>query len=176
MSEIQLVQPTAADAEKILAYRAEFPARRERVTLDPRRIPGLDHLEEFSSVKDWLQFCASMAGKITWYMTVRQSDGRVVGFLCFRHRLEYDDDDIEFASHLGYSIRPSERRRGYAAEQLRLGLEKAKECGLDRVRLVCRDSNIGSKKAILANGGVYVDTIRGEESGLAIERYDLRTS
>ena len=79
----------------------------------------------------------------------------------------------EFASNFGYSVRPSERGKGYAKEQLRLGLQKAKAFGLNRVRIVCRDRNIGSNKTILANGGIYVDTIHGSESGLNINRYDI---
>ncbi|MBP1736786.1 MAG: hypothetical protein H6Q60_667, partial [Oscillospiraceae bacterium] len=58
--------------------------------------------------------------------------------------------------------------------QLRLGLQKAKTFGLDKVRIICRDINIGSKKTILSNGGVYVDTIHGEESGLNVNRYDIQ--
>ena len=53
---------------------------------------------------------------------------------------------------------------------------KAKEMGLDKVRIVCRDINIGSNKTILANSGVYVDMIHGEVSGMNINRYDIPLS
>ena len=168
MSILVLKRPSLADVEKIEEYRAEFPAERMRVTYDPERIPGLDYLEEYKNISDWLTFCEAMSDKISWYMCVRESDQRIVGFLCFRHRLEYDDDDPEFCSHFGYSIRPSEQRNGYAKEQLRLGLEKAKGLGLTSVRVICRDINIGSEKTILANGGIYLDTIHGEESGMNV--------
>lgn len=176
MSKINLVKVSAKYAEKILEYREEFPAERMRVTYDPERIPGLDYLEKYDNVLDWLQFCDEMSGKLTWYMSMRESDSRIIGFIILRHKLEYDDDDIEFASNLGYSIRPSERGKGYAKEQLRLGLQKAKELGLEKVRIVCRDINIGSNKTILANGGVYVDTIQGEISGMKVNRYDIPIS
>jgi len=176
MNKIKLLEASAEYAEKILEYRAEFPAERMRVTYDPSRIPGMDYLENYENVFEWLQFCEDMSDKITWYMAIRESDGRIVGFIVFRHKLEYDDDDIEFASNFGYSVRPSERGKGYAKEQLRIGLQKAKELGLAKVRIVCRDINIGSNKTILANGGVYVDMIHGEESGMNINRYDIRIS
>ena len=173
MSPIKLIKVSAEYADQIEEYRAEFPAERMRVTYDPTRIPGLDYLENYDNVLDWLQFCEDMSGKLTWYMTIRESDGRIVGFVVFRHKLEYDDDDMEFASNFGYSVRPSERGKGYAKEQLGLALQEAKTLGLDKVRIVCRDINIGSNKTILANGGVYVNTIHGELSDMNINRYDI---
>ena len=175
MNELKLVSPSAKDAERIAQCRAEYAPDHLRVTLDPDRIPGLDYLERYDNIYDWLQFCESMKDKITWYMAVRVSDGKIVGFCCLRHKLEYDDDDIDFASHIGYSIRPSERGKGYAKEQLRLVLHKAKELGLEQVRIVCRDINVGSIRTITANGGTFVDAIHGEESGLTINRYDVKT-
>lgn len=176
MGQIKLIKVSAEYAEKILEYRAEFPTERMRVTYDPSRIPGMDYLEKYETVFEWLQFCEDMVDKITWYMAIRENDGKIVGFIVFRHKLEYDDDDIEFASNFGYSVRPSERGKGYAKEQLRLGLQKAKEMGLDKVRIVCCDINIGSNKTILANSGVYVDMIHGEVSGMNINRYDIPLS
>lgn len=170
---LRLVKPCKVYTEQIAEYRAEFAVDRERVTVDPGRISGMDYLEKYGNVLDWLQFCESMSDKLTWYMTIRESDSKIVGFIIFRHKLEYDDDDIEFASNFGYSICPGERGKGYAKEQLQLGLQKAKAFGLDRVRIICRDVNIGSNKTILANGGVYVDTIHGTESGLSVNRYDI---
>lgn len=173
MSPIKLIKVYAEYAEQIEEYRAEFPAECMRVTYDSTRIPGLDYLEKYDNVLDWLQFCEAMSDKLTWYMAIRENDGRIVGFVVFRHKLEYDDDDMEFASNFGYSVRPSERGKGYAKEQLGLALQEAKKLGLDKARIVCRDINIGSNKTILANGGVYVNTIHGELSDMNINRYDI---
>ena len=175
MDEIRLIRPTAAYAAQIAEYRAEFPSERMRVTLDPERIPGMDYLEDFGSVAEWLDFCEGQQGRISWYMAVRACDGKIVGFCCLRHRLEYDDDDIDFASHIGYSVRPSERRKGYAKEQLRLVLGEAAGLGIDTVRIVCRDINEGSNRTIIANGGRFVGSLYGEESGITVNRYDIST-
>lgn len=175
MDEIRLEEPTRADAERIAEYRAEFPEDRMQVTCDPDRIPGLDGLEDFDCVADWLRFCETMRGKITWYMAVRNSDGRIVGFCCLRRKLEYDDDDPQFASHIGYSIRPGERGKGYAVRQLRLVLQKAREMGISTARIVCSDVNTPSSRTILSCGGIYVDSVYGQESGITVNRYDVPT-
>ena len=173
-SELMLRPVTPDDAAHIEAYRAAFAGAEMRVTAEPGRIPGLDLLEQFENAAAWLKWCSEMQGRLSFFMSVRPADGKMIGALLLRHRLEYDDDDPEFASHIGYSIRPDARRRGYAKEQLRLGLEQAKAIGLTQVRLICADFNIGSIRTILANGGKLADSICGEESGLRVNRYDIR--
>jgi len=81
----------------------------------------------------------------------------VLGFLQVRH--EFNDYLSQFGGHIGYSVRPTERRKGYAKEMLKMALPYCQEIGLDRVLITCIDGNIGSEKTILANGGVYESTV-----------------
>ncbi len=173
---LRMIGVTKADAPRIEEYLSSFPADRERVTYVAERIPGLDHLEEFSTVSEWLAYTETMKGKLSWYMAVREEDPKIVGFCCLRHRLEYDDDDPPFASHLGCSVRPEERRKGYATEQLQLMKPIARSFGIDPLRIVCLDTNTGSNRAIRNGGGILIDAITGELSGLTVNRYDVPTS
>ena len=75
-----------------------------------------------------------------------------------------EDFFLRISGHIGYQIRPSQRRRGYGKQLLRLGLQKAKELGLTRVLLTCDEDNIASKKVIESNGGQFENAIQIEDS------------
>ena len=55
--------------------------------------------------------------------------------------------------HIGYDVRPSVRRRGYATLMLRLSLPVAHQLGIDPALITCDDTNVGSRRVIEANGG-----------------------
>ena len=77
---------------------------------------------------------------------------RLLGAVHIRHYL--NDALREWSGHIGIGIRPGERRRGYAAEMLRLALDECRKLGIDRVQITCDKANIGSARAIVKNGGV----------------------
>lgn len=96
-------------------------------------------------------------------------DGReVVGFLSFRHTL--NDWLREAGGHIGYAVRASRRRRGYASAALALALDRAREIGLDRVFITCDDDNIASARTIERAGGVLQDVSDQSERGHALLR------
>ena len=61
---------------------------------------------------------------------------------------------LQEGGHIGDGIRPSERRKGYATEMVRLALLECKKLGIRRVLMTCEKDNIGSAKSIIRNGGV----------------------
>lgn len=88
-------------------------------------------------------------------------DGEVVGFVSIRHEL--NDWLRRFGGHIGYSVRPSRRRRGYARAALALALERCRKLGLERVLVTCDDDNVGSYRTIEGAGGVLEDVVEGPE-------------
>ena len=87
--------------------------------------------------------------------------GRALGFLNLRLRL--NESLLNYAGHIGYSIRPSERGKGYAKESLRQGLQAAKEKNIHRALVTCSTENPASRAVILANGGELEDVRNGTE-------------
>ena len=87
--------------------------------------------------------------------------GRALGFLNLRLRL--NEGLLNYAGHIGYSIRPSERGKDYAKETLRQGLQVAKEKNIKRTLVTCSVNNPASRAVILANGGLLEDVRNGVE-------------
>ncbi|MDP5226848.1 MULTISPECIES: GNAT family N-acetyltransferase [Arthrobacter] len=90
-------------------------------------------------------------------------DGEYLGAVGLRHVLS-NEYLAEAGGHIGYGIRPSARRRGLATLALQASLQQARDLGLDRVLVTCRDSNTGSVRTIEGAGGVL-------EEVRPVERY-----
>lgn len=87
--------------------------------------------------------------------------GRALGFLNLRLRL--NEGLLNYAGNIGYSIRPSERGKGYAKETLSQGLQVAKEKNIKKALVTCSVNNPASRAVILANGGIFEDARNGVE-------------
>ena len=159
MEQYSLVKPTVIHSEEITAYRKEF--------LDAGdSMDGTGPLRRMEQPQAYIEFCAACENPATvpeelvpatQFLFIRTADHKLIGMLqvrhCFNGFLE------KYGGHIGYSIRPSERKKGYAKEMLRMALPYCREIGLDKVLITCIDGNIGSEKTILANGGVYESTV-----------------
>ena len=77
----------------------------------------------------------------------------------------------KYAGHIGYAVRPSERRKGYAKWMLAKSLVFCRELGLNRVLVCCKTENEASRRTILANGGIYEKTVYEPERQIELERY-----
>jgi predicted acetyltransferase len=73
--------------------------------------------------------------------------------------------------HIGYRIRPLERRKGYGTRILALTLAEAPKHGLQRVLLTCDSDNTGSRKVIEQNGGELAEEAIYAQTGVQIASY-----
>ena len=75
--------------------------------------------------------------------------------------------------HIGYDIRPSERRKGYGTVLLALTLKKAQELGLHEVLVTCDSDNVDSVRIIEKNGGELIGRAVSEHTGKEVNRYRI---
>jgi predicted acetyltransferase len=107
-------------------------------------------LEETPRADDWVPQTTF------WYVDA----DRYLGSIRIRHRLT--PGLLEEGGHIGYDVRPSARLQGHATAMLALALEFAASLGLEHVLLTCDEDNVGSRRVIEANGGVYEDSRVGK--------------
>jgi len=95
---------------------------------------------------------------------------RIVGRVSIRHEL--NDFLLRIGGHIGYTVVPEFRRRGYASAILRQSLAIARQrFGLTRVLLTCDDDNIGSIRTIEKNGGILENVVTGADGSPPKRRY-----
>lgn len=158
-------------AQQLYEYRKEFLETGDSMdgTGALRRIEDVDEYIKYSIDMEDPAKVPENRVSATQYMFVRKSDDKLVGMLQLRH---YLNDYLEkYAGHIGYSVRPSERRKGYAKEMLKAALPFCKERGIEKVLITCIDGNIGSEKTILHNGGVYESTVFEPDEGVDLKRF-----
>lgn len=169
---IELVRPTKALESQALDFKQEFLDNNERI------INGSELLDQMDSYEEWLTSVTNNTCEETvnpaWVITdtffaVDKSD-RIVGIIDLRHTL---NDFLKDFGNCGYSVRPSERRKGYATEMLRQILEVAKRSGMDELHLSVECDNEPSIKTIKSNGGVYERSFEFENEMADIYRIAL---
>ena len=125
---------------------------------------------DFDYYLDNLEFTEPKDGKVpdSVFFLLDVKRNILLGAVNIRHYL--NDYLLQFGGHIGDGIRPSERRKGYATEMIRLALIECKKLGIDKVLMVCDKSNIGSAKSIMKNGGILENEFV-DEDGEVNQRY-----
>ena len=167
--DFEIREPFVQDEENVLKCRQEF-------IQDNSYINGGAGLTKISDYAEWLQRVendknGSNRPKRTELLFIRKSDDRVVGFINIRHTLE-NGFDIS-GGHIGYSIRPSERNKGYGTILLSIAIDYCrKKLNMKKVLVTCDKSNIASKKVIINNNGKFENEVAEGEN--IIERYWIK--
>ena len=158
MERFYFERPSRGRKDDIIEYMKEHEAAGSRINGSG----GLDKVLKGWAFEQALERCLNMEDKEyarearhfpgKTFLLIRKNDGRLVGMINIRWDL--DETMLRFAGHIGYGIRPSERRKGYNKINLYLGLREAQKLGLDRVMIGCTADNTGSERTVLALGGV----------------------
>ena len=171
MEELYLKEIDEGDETAVMDYRAEYLAAGD----EPN---GMGNLAEAGSYAEFLaaqrrlaraETCPPGYVPATQYLACRRTDGRLVGMLNFRHAL--NDHLLQTGGHVGYSVRPSERGRAYAAQMVGLVKAPARALGLDQLLITCNRGNIASARTIEKAGGVLEDERWDEAARHWVRRY-----
>ena len=151
-SEFIFIMPSIEYAKEINEYMLEF--------LDVGdHMDGCGPLRKYDNPEEYIEVCKKKSNPDTaeavggWaeqFLLVRKSDNRLVGMAQYRYGV-----DPKFC--IGYSVRPSDRGRGYAKIALQNLLLWLKDQGQVSTPISCEASNEASKKIILACGGKLTD-------------------
>lgn len=154
--DIELVAPTAALHDEWLNNAAEWGG----VTHHPGSGNALARDLDLHDAADFTTWVDRLNANST---AVRTGDlvpatnrwivrgDRYLGAIQLRHALT--EMLAELGGHIGYHVRPSERRKGIASTALALMVAEAGRIGLPEVLVTCDDDNIGSRRTAESAGG-----------------------
>lgn len=158
--DIILKTPTIDYAEDIWQFRKEILSSN-----DNDMFAGCGTLKDCLSPQEWINSVTECDKNFdenrvpsSTYIAVCESENKIVGIIELRHHINTPVLSL-WGGHIGYTVRPSERQKGFATKMLNLVLKKAKEININKLLLVCDTDNIGSEKTILKNGGIFEKTI-----------------
>ena len=164
---MEFVFPTIEQKQAAWEYRQEY------IDYGELHIHGSGGFIRADDYESWLE-------KITGAQTAAQTgwvncstyfaciDDKIVGTVQIRHTL--NGSLLKEGGHIGYGVRPSERRKGYASLMLTLALVRCRDLGIDKALITCDKGNIGSAKTAVKNGGV-LENEYAQENGNIIQRY-----
>jgi predicted acetyltransferase len=141
-------------------------------------INGSELLDRIDDYGEWLRSVTDNAIAETvspdWVLTdtffAIDESGSIVGIIDLRHTL---NDFLKDFGNSGYSVRPSQRKKGYATQMLGLLLDIARQSGLTELHLSVERTNEASIKTIRRNGGVYERSFEFEGEQADIYRIAL---
>lgn len=169
--DLILIKPSEEFANEIAEYRREF--------LDSGdSMDGCGSLIQIENPHDFIKKCRDYeqketlpSGRViaTQFLFVRQSDMRILGMIQVRHY--FNDYLSRFGGHIGYSVRPTERKKGYAKQMLSGVLPYCRKIGLDKILITCNEDNTASEKTIISCGGVYESTLYEPNEDVNLKRF-----
>ena len=105
------------------------------------------------------------------YFYVREEDDKIIGMINIR--LALNDFLKTEGGHIGYSIRPTERRKGYGTRMLKEALRFCRTIGMNNFILICDKSNIASSSVLRNCGGILDDEFYSDFFHDVIQRYRI---
>ena len=167
MEKFHLEKPSIERKEEAIDYLNEHI----KYNSDMSGLGGMDRCLNEITYEEWLDELiknkdSEYMNNLGWapsltYFLIRENDNKIIGMINLRYNMT-EDILLKGGTHIGYGIRPTERRKGYNKINLYLGLLEEQKLGEKKVLLDCKANNIGSNKTIKALGGVLEKSIIDE--------------
>ncbi|MDR1687547.1 MAG: GNAT family N-acetyltransferase, partial [Clostridiales bacterium] len=124
-------------------------------------------------VRSDLDIANTLPGKAAayTYFYLREDDMKIIGMVNIR--LELTDFLRKEGGHIGYSIRPTERGKGYGTKMLREVLKIFGRIGINSIIVTCDKKNIASAGVIKNCGGVLDSEFYSKTYGEVLQRYSI---
>ena len=172
--DIYFIEPTMNIADAITDYRQELLEADCTFdgTLSLKRMPDMqEYVDYVIDRANPIHETPEQNDLVTLLFCVRKSDSKILGSIQIRH--EMDESKRLYSGHIGYSVRPSERRKGYATRILKFAVDYCRTLGIKDINISCMTDNEASRRTILANGGKYRDTVHfhSDQLDIDLERY-----
>lgn len=145
--------PRIEDYEQLLAYIQEHYSNNEMVLNGSLGLTSMKYEEWVDKINTNVDTPDKIWGKSLTYLTFDDNE-KLIGLLNIRFDLP--EELVNKYGHIGYGVRPSERRKGYATKMLEFALEECRKIGMGKVILGCHKENIASAKTIMKNGGKLI--------------------
>ena len=149
-------EPVDVLLQQIEDYKNEFIINNEI-------IQGAANMTDLP-ISEWVQFIENTKyketvtpGFVTAHTFFALDNDKIVGIINARHEL--NDYLLNFGGHIGYSVRKSERRKGYGKKMLNYASEFLFSLGLEKILITCDKNNIASKRTIESCGGILENEV-----------------
>lgn len=165
--------PSIERKEEAIDYIKEFRAYQSNINGSGGLPRYLDNYEEwlFQLEEDVSRIPSEEKVPARTYFFVRESDSKIVGMINIR--LALNERLKKVGGHIGYSIRPTERGKGYNKINLYLGLKVCEEYGMDKVLMDADTDNPASWKTMEALGGVFLREYFYEKDQCMVKDYEI---
>lgn len=168
MENLKLIRPTKEYESQAKEYIQEFIDYNSNINGTGGLDGYVDNYDEWLEKLDMYRH-GQIEGRVPaeTFMLIRKYDNKLIGMINIR--LDLNKYLLLHGGHIGYGIRPTERRKGYNSYQLYLALKFCDEQGLNKVLLTCDKNNLGSAKTIQNSCGILENEIESE--GIIYQRY-----
>ena len=174
MGAMELVEPSVEYKDSFIEAVREYQSESETASTRTYRDLSIKELEaDLESFVEQERSHAQGKNQPEGYVPQTEfwlvDNGEYIGHVGVRQRL--NEHLLQIGGHIGYDIRPSKRGKGYGNKILELALQKAKEIGVEKIRITCDVDNVASRKIIEKNGGVLENQVPNPETGVDKRRY-----